>query len=124
MRINPWLVLLALIAVVWLVNAGSSFGGSRMVSYDTFVTWIKDGKVKQVVMTENRVDIQLQTQEQTTTIGGQEVTSSSFTATLPPVEARDAELMPSLIKAGVKIVPQNPSQWLPLLSAFLPVVID
>jgi cell division protease FtsH len=124
MRINPWLVLLALIAVVWLVNAGSSFGGNRTVSYDTFVTWIKEGKVRQVVITENRVDIQLQVPEKATTTNGQDVAaSSSYTATLPPVEARDADLMPSLIKAGVKIVPQNPSQWLPLLSAFLPVLI-
>ncbi len=122
MKINPWFILIALIAAVAIFNFSSS-GNTRVISYDTFLSLVNAGKVESVVFTDSIVDVRLKQQEAVTTVGGEAATASRFRSSLLPAEARDNTLVETLKARGVALLSQQPSQWLPLLASFLPVII-
>ena len=123
MKINPWFILLALIAAVAIFNFSGS-GGAKVISYDTFLGLVNAGKVESVIFTDSLVNIKLKKQEAVATISNGEIaTASNFRSSLLPAEARDNTLVETLKARGVALLSQQPSQWLPLLASFLPVII-
>ncbi|NJK43666.1 MAG: ATP-dependent zinc metalloprotease FtsH [Pleurocapsa sp. SU_196_0] len=122
MKINPWFILIALIVAFAIFNFSSS-GGARVVSYDTFLSLVDEGKVESVIFTDQNVDIRLKQQEQVTTTTNDVVTGSRFLSSLLPTQARDETLVQSLKAQGVALRSQQPSQLLPLIASFLPVLI-
>ncbi|HEY0483763.1 MAG TPA: ATP-dependent zinc metalloprotease FtsH [Kofleriaceae bacterium] len=93
-----WFALLALLAVLWLVQ--SSVGGSshKSVEYSTVLQWIRDGKVKDVVL---RPDSVSGTLTQAQKVDGNDVTG--FRSAVP----HDERLVPLLDDKGVKIRVEN-----------------
>ena len=67
-RINPWTILLLIIAVVLLVNITSSSTGRNGIAYNAFLELVNQDKVKTVVFTDQNVDIALKQQEEIATV--------------------------------------------------------
>lgn len=123
MKINPFVIFLVIIALFFAFNAFNPGGsGGRQISYSQFLSLVEAGKVESVSITENRLDLKTK-QIERILIGDRSVELSTFSTLLPSVEARDPDLMPTLKKNNVAIQAQNPSPWLGLLTAFLPVLL-
>ena len=121
-RINPWTILIALIAVAWLISLTTSNTGRDTVPYSTFTQLVQDGKVSQVTFTDNTVDIELKQQERVTTVAKDVVTSSKVTAQLP-TSLQDPALSQLLRQNDVRVIGKSPSNWIPLLISILPIVL-
>ncbi len=123
-RINPWTILLLIIAVVLLVNITSSSTSRNSISYNAFLELVNQNRVKSVVFTEQNVDITLKQQEEIATApGGETRTSSKFTTQLPTPSTPDTTLLPVLKEKGVDFRYAQPSNFLPILLQFLPLVL-
>jgi cell division protease FtsH len=122
-RINPWLIVILLLAGVWFINGTGGNQGRNSVPYNTFLTLVEQGKVESVTITENVVDVRLKQQERVTSTNGQAVETSRVSTLLLPSSAPDQNLIPLLTRNGVDIIPRNPSNWLPLIVSILPAVV-
>jgi cell division protease FtsH len=124
LRINPFIIFLVIIALFFAFNAMNPTGsGGRQISYSSFFELVEAGKIESVSITDNYLELRTKQQEELPLVNNRTATSSTFNTLIPGPEARDSELMPTLRKNNVAIRAQNPSPWLGLLSAFLPVLL-
>src|SRR5215813_5964350 len=93
-----WFVLLALLGVFWLVQSGVGTSERPPVEYSTFLSWVRAGKVKEVVVRPDSVSGKL-TEAQT--IDGKAVTE--FRTVTP----RDDRLVAMLDDKHVQIRAEN-----------------
>jgi len=93
-----WFVLLALLGVFWLVQSGVGAGERPPVEYSTFLSWVRAGKVKQVVVRPDSVSGRL---SEAQTVDGKSVTE--FRTVTP----RDDRLVALLDDKGVQIRADN-----------------
>src|SRR5262250_3559686 len=66
-----WFVLLALLGVFWLVQSGVGTSDRPPVEYSTFLSWVRAGNVKQVVVRPDSVSGKL---SEAQTVEGKSVT--------------------------------------------------
>src|SRR5215468_8894920 len=93
-----WFVLLALLGVFWLVQSGVGTSERPPVEYSTFLSWVRAGRVKQVVVRPDSVSGKL---SEAQTVEGKSVTEFR---TMTP---RDDRLVALLDDKGVQIRAEN-----------------
>src|SRR5215510_228459 len=89
-----WFVLLAVLGVFWLIQSGVGAGERPAVEYSTFLSWVRAGKVKEVVVRPDSVSGKL---SEAQTVEGKSVTEFR---TMTP---RDDRLVALLDDKGVQI---------------------
>ena len=125
-RLNPWLILLFVVAL-YLMFTNAPIGGQATVDYSTFKNLVSDGKVAQVVSTGDVANVTLKAETPVpVTVGSttQNRPLTTFRVRLPNSSATpDSNLTSQLQQQGVSYSYQAPSQWLGLLINFLPILL-
>jgi cell division protease FtsH len=93
-----WFILLALLGVFWLIQSSAGTTERPPVQYSTFLSWVRGGKVKEVVVRPDSVTGKL---SEAQTVDGKSVTE--FRTATP----RDDRLIPLLDDKGVRIRAEN-----------------
>ena len=125
-RLNPWLILLFVVAL-YLMFTNAPIGGRASVDYSTFKNLLNQGQVAQVVSTGDVATVTLKEEAQVpVTVGNavQQRPLKQFQVRLPNSSATpDANLTAQLQQQGVTYSYAAPSQWLNLLATFLPILL-
>ncbi|MBB6099605.1 cell division protease FtsH [Deinobacterium chartae] len=132
-RINPWFIVLLVLAVLLIVTNGG-VGGPPTVSYSKFIDLVQEQKVERVVINGNTADVTLKAPEQVQVVeprsvlrpggGNEPAPITRFTTTLVTnAGTPDNNLLPLLRENNVDIRQEQPSQWFGLLLTFGPVLL-
>ncbi|AZI41566.1 ATP-dependent metallopeptidase FtsH/Yme1/Tma family protein [Deinococcus psychrotolerans] len=125
-RLNPWLILLFVVAL-YLMFTNAPIGGRSTVDYSTFKTLLSQGQVAQVVSTGDVANVTLKTEMPVAVNAGnttQNKPLKEFQVRLPNSSATpDSNLTAQLQQQGVSYSYAAPSQWLSLLATFLPILL-
>jgi cell division protease FtsH len=123
LKLNPWIIVLVLLIVAYVVATTVNTSPRAVISYDNFLQQVDQGAVKQVIITDNLAEIKFDQQVKFTTINGDEITGSTARTLLPSIGTPDNNLISKLNDKKINYSFQNPSNWLPLLLNFLPIVL-
>ena len=105
-----WLVV-AIVLMLAFQGFSSPGGASGPLTYNEFITEVKAGRVKEVTIADNQIEI-----------AGKRADNTTFTTAAP----RDERLLDTLFENGVEIVQQKPqgrSLFFQLLLSLLPIAI-
>lgn len=120
-RINPWTLVILVIAGYWLFTLFSG-GNQPTVSYSDFRRYVSEGKIARVILEENRITGVFKVPERITTGGGTSTVSRFSLPTLPS-NVRDDELIPLLQQHNVEVITRSPSIWPQVIGIFAPVIL-
>ena len=120
-RINPWTLVILVIAGYWLFTLFSG-GNQPTVSYSDFRQYVSEGKIARVILEENRITGVFKVPERITTGGGTSTVSRFSLPTLPS-NVRDDELIPLLQQNNVEVITRSPSIWPQVIGIFAPVIL-
>lgn len=120
-RINPWTLVILVIAGYWLFTLFSG-GNQPTVSYSDFRRYVSEGKIARVILEENRITGVFKVPERITTGGGTSTVSRFSLPTLPS-NVRDDELIPLLQQNNVEVITRSPSIWPQVIGIFAPVIL-
>ena len=120
-RINPWTLVILVIAGYWLFTLFSG-GNQPTVSYSDFRQYVSEGKIARVILEENRITGVFKAPERINN-GGGTTTVSRFSLPTLPSTVRDDELIPLLERNNVEVVTRSPSIWPQVIGIFAPVIL-
>ena len=125
-RLNPWLILLFVVAL-YLMFTNAPIGGRASVDYSTFKNLLSQGAVQQVVSTGDVATVTLKKQTDVPVNVGNSTQNrplTDFQVRLPNSSATpDSNLSSQLQQQGVSYRFEAPSQWLSLVATFLPILL-
>ncbi|MVN88436.1 ATP-dependent zinc metalloprotease FtsH [Deinococcus sp. HMF7620] len=125
-RLNPWLIVLFVLAL-FLMFSQAPMSGRSSVNYNEFKSLLERDQVERVVVRENNAAVTLKapTDVQVNTAQGlQPRELRDFSVRLPSSLATpDGGLINELEDRGVQLRFEQPSQWLGILLNFLPIIL-
>ncbi|AWT36897.1 ATP-dependent zinc metalloprotease FtsH [Deinococcus arenae] len=125
-RLNPWLIVLFVLAL-FLMFSQAPLSGRSSVNYTQFKTLLENGQVERVIVRESNANVTLKqpTSVEVNTAGGpQKRDIKDFTVRLPgSVATPDGNLIPLMQRQNVDLRFEQPSQWLGILLNFLPIIL-